>query len=342
MRIACLSYPMFRDYGGGYQIQIQETVDHLQKAGVDIRWIDPTAEFLADFDLVHVISAENHKIVRYAGTEGKPIVISSVLQSRWSSWDNLAAKLCTELTAKLTRWEVTTSYQQLKTTLNTADHIIALGRAEETTLIERYHQPARKISIVPNGVSDRFFDANPEKFRSKYNIAGPFVLCTGDISDYKNQLGIVWATAGLDLPIVLFGTCVAERKEYLERCVAEGNGRVHYLGNAEHDDPVLASAFAAASAYVLPSKGEVMPLSVLEALAAGTAAVVTKRHSLDIAPCPPVFSEVEHTDLPAIARCIDDVLRSPPDPARCKALVEGYRWEKIVEPIIDIYKKYVR
>ena len=82
-----------------------------------------------------------------------------------------------------------------------------------------------------------------------------------------------------------------------------------------------------------------MPLSVLEALAAGTAVVVTKRHSLDIAPCPPVFSEVEHTDVRALARGIDGVLRSPPDAARCKALVEGYRWEKIVKLIIGIYEE---
>lgn len=340
MRIACVSYPMFLDYWGGLEIQVRETVAHLERAGLDIHWIDPTVEYLADFDLVHVFSAENHKIVKYVRTEGKPIVLSSVLQSHWSMWDNLAASLCTEVTAKLTHWQVSTSYQQIRATVSTADHIIALGKAEKRTLIKRYGQAAKKISIIPNGVSEQFFESSPEPFRAEQGIDGPFVLCAGDISDYKNQIAVVRATAPIGLPIVLLGTCVEAQNAYLKRCITEGNGRVHYLGRLEHDDPILASAFAAASVLVLPSKGEVMPLSVLEALAAGTPVVITKNHSLDIEPCPPVFSEVERSNVRAITRVIDDVLRSPVDPARCRALVKSYRWKRIVEPIIEIYRQY--
>ncbi len=339
MRVACISYPMFRDYWGGLQIQILETVAHLRAAGVDIRWVDPTAEYLAEYDLVHVFSADNCKTIQYVKTEGKPIVLSSVLQSRWSIWENVVAKLCTEVTAKLTRWEVTTSYQQRHSTLSAADHIIALGKAEKQMLIKRYDQAAEKISVIPNGISQRFFDASPERFRAEYEIGDRFVFCAGDISEYKNQLAVVRATAAMDVSVVLCGTCVETRNGYLQRCIAEGNGRVHYLGRLEHDDPLLASAFAAASVYVLPSKGEVLPLSILEALAAGTPALVTKLHSLDIAPCPPVFDEVDGSDVRAIARGIEDVLRSPVDPARCKALVESYKWENIVAPIIDIYER---
>lgn len=341
MRVGCISYPMFLEHQGGLEVQIEETVAHLRMAGVDARRIDPTVESLADFDLLHVFSAENHKIIRRAKSDCMRVVVSSVLQSHWSEWDNLIASLSTELTAKLTRWEVTTSYQQIKATLSAADHIIALGKSEKQTLIRRYGQATRKISIIPNGVAQRFFDASPDPFLAKHSIGAPFVLCAGDISNYKNQLSIVQATAAMSVPIVLLGTCVERQKAYLQRCITEGQGRVHYLGRLEHNDPLLASAFAAASVLVLPSKGEVMPLSVLEALAAGTPVVVTRNHSLDIDPHPPAFSEVNHTDIKSIAAKINDARKAPVDPASCKRLVQSNRWETIVQSIIEIYRKSI-
>ena len=196
--------------------------------------------------------------------------------------------------------------------------------------------------LCPQTSPRSFFDASPDLFLSKCEIRGPFVLCAAEISEFKNQLAIVRATTEMKLPIVLAGACAERQREYLERCIAEGDGRVHFLGLLDHDDPLLASTFAAASAFVLPSSLEVMPLSVLEALAAGTPVVLTRNNSVDIEPCPPAYGEVDHTDIRALARCIDDILRSPIDRAGCKALVDGYRWEKIVEPIIGIYKKYVQ
>src|SRR4051795_3125182 len=58
-------------------------------------------------------------------------------------------------------------------------------------------------------------------------------------------------------------------------CRGWGGGSVRWLGTGEHEDPILASAYASARVFALPSWFETPGLAALEAALAGCAVVVT-------------------------------------------------------------------
>jgi glycosyltransferase involved in cell wall biosynthesis len=64
-------------------------------------------------------------------------------------------------------------------------------------------------------------------------------------------------------------------QDYYEKCQAMGGSRVTWLAAWDHDHPLLASAYAAARVFALPSWFETPSLSALEAAIAGTSVVIT-------------------------------------------------------------------
>lgn len=79
----------------------------------------------------------------------------------------------------------------------------------------------------------------------------------------------------LRLRLVVLGEAPPECRTYHERCRAEGGDAVAWLASTDHEDPLLASAYAAARVLALPSWFETPGLAALEAVLAGTAVVIT-------------------------------------------------------------------
>src|SRR5262249_4030723 len=97
----------------------------------------------------------------------------------------------------------------------------------------------------------------------------------GRIEPRKNTLGLIRTVRALGLPLVIAGAAPAEHGSYLDRCRREGGEHVTWLGALPHEDPLLASAYAAARVFALPSWFETPGLAALEAALAGTAVVIT-------------------------------------------------------------------
>ena len=131
MRVAVMSYPMLFQTTGGLPMKIGRTVRALQSHGVDARLIDPVHDRLRDFDLVHVFAANNsnHRIVQMAKEFGKPVVVSTIMNPPFTRFEGRRARVLTSLIRRLSKWEVTTSFQQISDALEAADHLIALYRS---------------------------------------------------------------------------------------------------------------------------------------------------------------------------------------------------------------------
>ncbi len=340
MRIAFLSYPMLFQRQGGLQVQLLQTLAALREIGIEASLFDTNTGKLTGFDIAHVFAAinGNHRIVEAAKTAGIPVVLSSILNPPWTGWDRRKAEFCDRLTGRLTHWQVQTTYRQIEAALKGADRIVALGETEKTLISTGYIIPESKIEVVPNGVASIFFDADGDAFRESSGVSGKFALITGSISPYKNQLGVIDALRGEDIGVVLIGQCLDENKAYLDRCLKTGDGRVHYAGSMEPDDRLFASAYAAANVFVLASKGEVMPLVVLEALAAGTPVVLTKHHSMDLRPDGETIVEVDPSDNAAIRDAAMTLARSGIEASKCRALVRDYTWDSVAMKLRDIYE----
>ncbi len=338
MRVAVLSYPMLFQTSGGLPMKIPRTVAALQARGVDARLIDPVHEHLRDFDLVHVFASNNsnHRIIQMANEFGKPVVLSTIMNPPFTRFEGQRARLLTAMVRKLTNWEVTTSYQQVRDALDSADHLVTLGRAERQMLIDGYCADGSKISIVHNGIGQEFFDADPATFRREFGIEGPFVLHTGWIGDVKNQLGLVRAMKGTGVKVVLAGHAGAASKDYLAACLAEGGEHVIHLGEVAHGE-LMASACAACRVVAVPSRHEGMPNSVLEGLASDRPVVLTNKHSIDFALPSEVAAEVDADDLGAIREAVMQYWHAAPRPGAARTVVAHLSWDAVAERLSSIY-----
>ena len=342
MKVAALSYPVFAQVQGGLEIHILESIAALRALGCEIRLVDLTHEKLADFDLVHVFAAGcgNHQMVRYARLVGTPAVLSPLIQPCWNRALGRRARLLDRLVGRLTRWEVSTEYRDLHAALSGADRVVALGALEKTHIVDAFEIDPARVSVIPNGIPPRFFDADPAPFLERFGLQPGFVLCVGSIDEHKNQLGLAQALAGSGRTLVLVGYCSGPNQPYLDRVLQVPSTR--HIGGLPYDDPLLASAYAAAGVFVLASRSEVMPLVVLEALAAGTPVVMTRHHGMDTSQLQQVLIEVDPHSPQAIGRAVARQFSNPPSRQDCVAAVRHLTWGAVANSLLEVYEGVLR
>jgi glycosyltransferase involved in cell wall biosynthesis len=342
IKVGLLSYPMLFQNKGGLQVQVRETQASLSRLGFHVRLIDTTQDDLADFDIIHIFSVlhGNVKLVEQARAKGCQVVVSSLLNPALvvkEPWRLATVRILETLIAHVSRYKVKTDFSSVRKALANADHIIALSNWERRVASQVFGAEAKRISVVPNGVSEHFFKAEDNAFRAECTISGPFVFCPGQISPWKNQISLVKALAGTDITVVLAGPVHAHHPTALDDCLGVPGAKVVYLGNLDRESPILSGAYAAASAVVLPSTAESGPLVALEALAAGTPAVITCNNGLDMQPDGRCLHTIPPFDVQAIRKTVLAVVAARIDPAICRAVVENMSWGRVAHQIGDIY-----
>jgi glycosyltransferase involved in cell wall biosynthesis len=325
---------------GGLQVQIRETIAALN-AGGDIRaeLADPNRERLDAYDIIHVFSAinGNHRIIETAVEMQVPVVLSPLISPGWDRTAGFRARVADRLAGRLTSWHSQTSYAQTKRALQLAQRIIALGPDEKQAIEAGFLAERHKIRTLPNGISPQFFAADASLFRERYGMPGPFVLMVGAISPYKNQLGLIAALAGSGLPVVLIGRAQRQHQGYLQQILA--SPQVRWLGQLDHADPLLASAYRAASVLALPSQGEVFPLVVLEALAAGTPVVMTDESALRLSDSGFALRQLRWDDGRTQAAAIAEFAAAPPPREGVQRLVARFTWQRVAAELARCYEE---
>lgn len=238
--------------------------------------------------------------------------------------------------------------RQKRNAIKKAAHIICISESSAKDLQQIYEIPAEKISVVPNGVSEIFFEDTSkdeiEHFKKAYNIQKPFLLFVGKRSGYKNfetfiEAYAAWDNSDIDLVAVGGGDLTAKEKSMLEKLKV--TDRVHYLGQL--DDRDLKRAYYAAYAFVFPSSYEGFGMPLLEAYACGTRVLAS-----DI----PVFHElagdtpiyVNPLDIESMRAGLNTLASAQTVHDREYRIVtaESYRWENTVARTIDVYSRVAR
>lgn len=123
-----------------------------------------------------------------------------------------------------------------------------------------------KISFIPHGIDTSLFYSRPKQDKSTFD------LCSiGNINSNKNQGFIVEALKSLPehVHLFLYGKQEPEYTSLLKKTIYKNGleNRVHFIGFVENE--MIPEVLNRHHVFVLASKNEGLPLSILEALACG-------------------------------------------------------------------------
>jgi glycosyltransferase involved in cell wall biosynthesis len=264
---------------GGGENQLVQTGRHLEAHGVRVRLFSPWTDRLESARLLHLfgMSREGLELGRLARSRGVPVAISPICWYQPRAVAALEPSLARKA-AGLSAWGLRSLAPAFpswrRELLHLADVVLPNSNAEADQLAGLFGVPLDRVRVVPNGVLPSFGTASPDSFRERWGPA-PFVLTVGRIERRKNTMGVIRAVGALGLPLIHVGDPVPGRGDYARECRRSGEGFVTWLGKLDHDDPLLASVYAAARVFVLPSWFETPGLAALEAALAGCAVAIT-------------------------------------------------------------------
>lgn len=330
---------VFQAPGGG-ENQLVQTGRHLERLGVRVRPFSPWIDRLEDARLLHLfgMSREGLELARVARARGVRVVLSPICWVEPRAIVALAPG-ATRAAWDLGKWAVKVAAPRWpswrRALLSIADAILPNSRAEARQLARLFGADPGRIHVVPNGVATGFADATPGRFRAEYG-GDDLVLFVGRIEPRKNVLGLIRAVVALGLPLAIIGEAPPGREEYAATCRRAGAKSVRWLGAIGHDDPLLASAYASARVFALPSWFETPGLAALEAALAGCALVITPfgctREYFG------EWAEYARPDRgPSLRRAIERAWRDGPD-ARLSAHVgTHFCWTDVARRTAEVY-----
>jgi glycosyltransferase involved in cell wall biosynthesis len=220
--------------------------------------------------------------------------------------------------------------------LRRAARVICLTKAMRAELIAAFGVRPDRVVVVPNGVDRLRF--RPASIRR----ADAELLFVGRLTPQKNVDALLDAVAELrdvgQKPVVRIVGEGEERDRLQARAAELLLSNVVFEGRRTWSE--LADDYACATAVVLPSTHEGMPLVLLEAMAAGAPVVASKLPEIVEAGGDAVLTVdpgTPHALAKALGRILDDVpLRDRLSEAGRRRAVR-YSWEAVVDTIDGLY-----
>ena len=327
---------------GGGEVQMLATGHALRDLGLDARCWRPWEERLAGVRLLHLFGSlpEHLAVVEAARRQRVPVVLSTIawfsLAGYWAEPRLLVRRLaaCAGLVVR-DLWPGVSSWR--RKLYQSVDLLLPNSHAEAEQLVRYFGVPARRIHVVPNGADPRFQTADPEPFARQ--VGGPgFVLCAGRIEPRKNQRALLRALHGSGLRVVLLGDAVPGHEAYLAECRRAADERVQFVGALRHDDPRLASAYAACGCLALCSWYETPGLAALEAGMSGAPLVLPHGGSAREY-FGPHAEYVRPTDLRGIRRAVTEALRRGRSAELAEQTAGTFSWAAAALVTLEAYRR---
>jgi glycosyltransferase involved in cell wall biosynthesis len=326
---------------GGGENQLIQSGRHVEELGIPIRLFSAWTDRLETARLLHLfgMSREGLELARVARARGIAVVLSPICWYEPRAMASLERDPIRRI-ASLAGWGLrsvlpgTPSWRS--ELLRMADVVLPNSWCEATQLMRLFGLSKKRIRVVPNGVLPAVGSASADEFCRRFGTF-PFVLWAGRIEPRKNTLGLIGAARRLQLPLVVAGEAPPGFERYEAECRAAADDRTIWLGRLEPDDPLLASAYAAARVFALPSWFETPGLAALEAALAGCSVVITpfgstREYFGDLV-------EYARPDRPGeIARALAKCWEDGPHPDLARRVESRYLWPRVARMIAEVYE----
>lgn len=232
-----------------------------------------------------------------------------------------------------------------KLALRFTDKIVAIT-PWEINFIKKYEKNPKKLSIIPNGMSDLFFKRiKNNDFKKKNKINDKLVLFFARLNQTKAPDKFV-ETAKLiladrkDVTFVIRGPDEGMR-ETIEKML-KNQPKILLLGETRDRQEII-KMYQAADVYVLPSYREGLPLTLFEAMASGLPIVATPVNGVPYEMKEPENGFlVPYGDIQGFKKRILEIL----DNEKLKDTIsrnnirksKNYDWDKISTKIMELYR----
>jgi glycosyltransferase involved in cell wall biosynthesis len=232
-----------------------------------------------------------------------------------------------------------------------ADHLIADSESTKRDLIDLYHIPPNKITVLLSGVNARFQPVKDDTVRAavraKYGIGDrPFIFAIGTVQPRKNYARLMQAVARLHDRGYVVDLVIAGGRGWLEDPIYAAvdtlrlREHVHFIGFA--DDADLPALYTEARALAFPSLYEGFGLPILEAMACGTPVVTANISSMPEAAGEAALL-IDPLDVEALAAALTTILTD--EALRAALIARGhsqaarFTWARAAQQLLGIYER---
>jgi len=339
MNVLLASYQAVSILHGGPRTQLHNTAKFLPEYGVSPHLFDAWKPWRkGEYDLVHLFAANigTYHLAREIHALGIPLIVSPIIYSLHSPFYIRTVLQGTRLLEKLGKG-IWTDYALTADMCSWSKGVLPNTRDEALLVEKGLGVPGSRITMVPNGVDERFANGDPSLFEKKYGLKG-FILNVGHTGHRrKNVLALIKALGTIDHPSVIIGRVIAG--SYGDACVREAakHKQILLIDGLENESDLLASAYAACDTFVLPSLFETPGIAALEAALAGAKIVITP-HGGTKEYFGTIARYVDPRSVGSIKEGIVASLQSEKSTTLRDHIRREFLWQRVAEKTAEAYK----
>lgn len=338
MKVGVIGAVPFNLIFGGGETQTINTMQAIKKRGIDIDYYDLWNKDYS-CDIVHIFGCHDwlYKWASLAKDKGYKIALSTIAYSQTRM--NYKRKAYDIFDSML---PIDTAYRMNRKLIQLADVLLPNSEEEGRYLDEILGASNKKKIVVPNATDLRYKNADKTAFIKEYGLDN-FVLCVGKIEPRKNQLNLVKALAGTDIPLVILGSYIPNDKNYYNDVIKiiNENNNMHHIEFLPYDSDMLSSIYAAARVHVLLGASETPGIVNLEAGLAGA--------NLIVGDCKPVreylgnyATYVDYNNLKEIRESVIKIYCEPRTRVASSFIEKNYTWDVVAKKTIEAYEMLMR
>ncbi len=338
---------------GGDTVQVLKTAEELRKLGVTVD-VGLTTDIFdyAKYDIVHFFNIIRPSDILYHFKRSDCTVISTIFvdytESEIRAGSPLRALMTRVLGGDFLEYLKAVAKAVLgKEKLKSKDYLF---RGQFNSMKYLYRRAA---ALLPNSYSEmnrlreKFGNTNALRLKvvnaidpvegvipnEKYRDS---IICVGRIERRKNQLNLIKAVKGLDIPCYIIGKPAINDYKYYELCKQEAGNNVFFVDVLPQQE--VYSIMKAARVHVLPSWFETTGLVSLEAAYYGCNIVISakgdqKEYFQDYV----FYSEPDSVD--SIREAILKAYKQPFNETFKTIIKENYTWSETAKQTKECYEK---